>query len=153
MRNFGWHRAAFGILGLALCLAAAASAEAEQGPPGKSKIVEIDLSKLPADLAKQLQQLSSQSKESEKKGPPKGTPGAGKKEKEDDDKDTGPPSQIPPPSAKGKKLADFIKGQLSKGVSGEGLGKAINRERGKLGLTDDDKDDDSSSSPSKGKKD
>jgi len=142
-------RAVFGVCGLVLCLAMAASVEAEQGPPGK--IVEIDVSKLPPDLARQLQQLTAQAKESEKKGPPKGTPSAGKKEKEDDDKDSGPPSQIPPPSAKGKKLADFIKSQLSKGADGEALSKAINKERAKLGLTDDDKDDDSSSS-SKGKK-
>ncbi|MBL8793471.1 MAG: hypothetical protein JNM56_06185 [Planctomycetia bacterium] len=85
-----------------------------------------------------------------KKGPAKASPGAGK-EKEDD-KDSGPPSQIPPASAKGKKLADFIKGQLSKGADGESLSKAINKERAKLGLTDDDKDDEKSA-PSKGKKD
>jgi hypothetical protein len=69
----------------------------------------------------------------------------------DDDKDTGPPASIPPPEAKGFRLAQFIKGQIAKGVTGDKLGEAINKERAKLGLTDDDKDDDSPAG-SKGKK-
>jgi hypothetical protein len=71
--------------------------------------------------------------------------------KKDEEKDAGPPASIPPPEAKGYKLAQFIKAQLAKGATGESLAAAINKERGKLGLTDDDKDDDPPS-PGKGKK-
>lgn len=53
----------------------------------------------------------------------------------------------PPPDAKGFKLAQFIKGQLGKGLTGDKLAEAINKERAKLGLKDDDKDDAPSAKP------
>jgi len=127
------------------CLSIAwAALHAEEQGPGKGKnSIEIDLNKLPPDVVKQLLKLAGEQA-------PKPAAKSAEKKGDDEGKGKGPPAE-----AKGLKLAEFIKGQLGKGRTGDKLAEAINKERAKLGLTDDDKDDEPPSAkpttPGKGK--
>jgi len=94
-----WLLAAGFLVSLSVALVAVAGA---QGPPGygkdDKKVIEIDLSKLPPDLARQLQKhLEGEAK----KGPPKGVPPAGA-EKKEPEKDAGlrPRCRRTPPRAR-----------------------------------------------------
>jgi hypothetical protein len=84
------------------------------------KVIETASSKLPSDApAKDMRMAAAAPKKSEVNG-------------------AGPPAKVPPATALGRKLADFIKIQQANGLRGEGLADAINKERARLGLVDDD---------------
>jgi len=77
------YGAALVLAGLCLGLNASGAEEAQKEQQKKGKIVEIDLSKLPPELAKRLEELSRAGKEEGqkgKKGPPKGFEKFGKKD-------------------------------------------------------------------------
>lgn len=76
--------------------------------------------------------------EKARKGPPPGVRGAG----QDDDERGGPPEGVPPPAARGFRLAQFIRMAKANGLDGEALAAAIQVERARLGLGGDDEDDD-----------